>query len=106
MIDPETTRLTAQVLLDAAAVQSARDLSDDQRDDMYGLAVDRLADVQAVRVTVDDETGRGTVDIRRLVTASLVLVNGLLDGWAASAEVDRDQLVAEMRRIVDENVTD
>jgi hypothetical protein len=106
MIDPETTRLVAHVLLDAASVQSADQADDDQRDDMYGLAIDRLAEVEAVRVTQDDETGRVSVDIRRLTTASLVLINGLLDGWAAAAGVDRDQLIAELRGIVDEQVTE
>lgn len=106
MIDPETTRLAAHVLLDAASVQSDDQADDDERDEMYGLAVDRLADIDAIRVTQNDESGKITVDIRRLATASLVLVNGLLDGWASTAGVDRDHLIAEMRRIVDENVNE
>lgn len=106
MIDPQGTRLAAAVLLDAASVQSDDRADADQRDDMYGIVVDRLREIEAVRVTQDDESGKVSVDIRRLLTAAMVLINGCLDGWAAAAHVDRDELIAEMRRIVDENVTE
>ena len=67
--------------------------------------MERLADIKAIRLTEDDETGRRTLDTRRLNSAILVLVNGLLDLLVSSSGVDRDELITEMRRFVDENVT-
>jgi conjugative relaxase-like TrwC/TraI family protein len=55
-------------------------------------------------------TGR---DISRLTTASLVVVHGLLAGWVAcrnahlednAERIDEDDLIAEMCRIIDENI--
>lgn len=106
MIDPETTRFAAHVLLDAVSVHGEIDADEDQLDEMRGLSVDRLAEIDAVRVTQDDETGKVTVDIRRLLTASLVVIHAALTGWAACRDVDRDQLITEMRAIVDESIVE
>ena len=71
---------------------------------MTGLALDRLQEVGSIRLTQDDETGRMTLDIRAAGTGIIAVIQVLLQGWATCAGVDRDELINEARRIVDEEL--
>ena len=78
----------------------------DSRDEMTGLALQRLTDVGAILLTQDDETGQVTLDIARAGTGIIAVIVACLDGWAACVGVDRDELIAEVRTIVDLHLTD
>ena len=105
MIDPEASRQTAHIFLDAASTQ-VRDGSatDDERDDMVALALERLRDVGAIELEQVD--GGLTLDIRRLQTGVLAVIVALLRGWSSCAGVDEDELIVEVRRIIDEHLTE
>ena len=107
MIDPEASRRTAHLFLDAAAVQHQDDDTNfDERDDMVALILERpLAEAGAIQLEQDDD-GHITVDIRRLQTGVLAVITALLEGWASCAQVDRDLIIADVRRIIDEHITD
>jgi hypothetical protein len=107
MLDPEASRQTAHIFLDAAAVHHRDDpTADDVRDEMTGLAFERLTEVGSIRLTQDDETGAMTLDIARAGTGILAVIIACLDGWAACSGVDRDELIIEVRRIVDANLVE
>ena len=107
MLDPEASRQTAHIFLDAVAVHHRGDPTDDDaRDDMTDLALQRLRGVGSIRLTQDDETGRVTLDIARAQTGILAVIIACLDGWAACSGVDRDELISEVRSIVDTHLTD
>lgn len=98
MLDPEASRQTAHIFLDAAAVHHRDDpTSDDIRDDMTALALQRLSDVGSIRLEQDDHTGQVTLDIARAGTGILAVIIACLDGWAACSKVDRDELIAQVR---------
>jgi hypothetical protein len=101
MKDPETTRLVAHVLLDGVAVHNDPNLSEDDSDEMRNIAIDRLAEVEAVRVTQNDETGRLQVDIVRLATAAMLVVKVALESCAEATGQDRDVLIAGYRAEID-----
>jgi hypothetical protein len=106
MIDPESTRQAAHVLLDAVSVHQDDAPGHDTRDDMMGIALERLGEIGAVRPMVDDNGTITGADIRRLTTAAGLVIHAMLRGWAASAKVDPDELLAEVRLIVDESISD
>jgi hypothetical protein len=107
MLDAEASRQTAHIFLDAAAIHNRHDLTDlEARDDMTGLAFERLAEVGSILITQDDETGRVTLDIARAGTGIVAVIIACLDGWAACAGEDRDALISEVRRIVDHTLVD
>jgi hypothetical protein len=67
MIDPEASRQTAHIFLDAAAAHHRDDpTADDVRDDMTVLALERLAAVGSIQVMQDDETGAITLPVMAL----------------------------------------
>lgn len=102
MNDPEASRQTAHVFLDAVAVHNRTDPTDhDTRDEMRALAIQRLNDVGSIRVTQDDETGRITMDIGPATTGIIAVMIAFLEGWAACSGIDRDQLISEVRSIID-----
>lgn len=107
MLDPEASRQTAHIFLDAAAVHHHGDQTDDDaRDTMTDLALQRLAEVGSIRITQDDETGRIALDIARAQTGILAVIIACLNGWAACSGLDRDELIAEVRTIVDTHLTE
>jgi hypothetical protein len=107
MLDAEASRQTAHIFLDVAAIHDRGDLSDmDSRDQMTGLAFQRLQEVGAILLTQDDDTGQITLDIARAGTGIISVIVACLDGWAGCAGVDRDELIAEVRTIVDKHLTD
>jgi len=107
MLDPEASRQTAHIFLDAAAVHHRSDPTDDAtRDAMTDLALQRLADAGSIRLAQDDETGRITLDIARAQTGILAVIIACLDGWAACSGQDRDALIAEVRTIIDTHLTE
>lgn len=107
MLDPEASRQTAHIFLDAVSIHHPHEQADhDARDDMTGLALERLQDVGSIQVTLDDETGRVALDIRAAGTGIITVIQILLQGWATCAGVDRDVLINEARRIVDEELRD
>lgn len=109
MLDAEASRQTAHIFLDAVAVHdraSDQPTDHDARDDMTNLALQRLTEVGSIRLEQDDETGRITLDIARAGTGIIAVIVACLDGWAACARMDRDELIANVRTIIDENVVD
>jgi len=107
MLDPEASRQTAHIFLDAAAVHHRGDPTDhDSRDDMTALALQRLVEVGSIRITQDGESGPITLDIARAQTGIVAVIIACLDGWAACRGVDRDELIAEVRTMVDTHLTD
>lgn len=107
MIDPETTRQAAHVFLDAVTVhQGDEQADDDTRDDMMGLALDRLGEVRAVRPVVDESGQITGVDIRRLTTAAGLVIHALVRGWARETGADPDELIAHVRGVIDEALAD
>jgi len=107
MLDAEASRQTAHIFLDAVAVHHRGDSTDgDARDEMTALALQRLTEAGSILITQDEETGRFTLDIARAQTGILAVIIACLDGWAACSGVDRDELIAEVRRIVDTHLTD
>lgn len=109
MLDPEASRQTAHIFLDAVAVHdrgSDLPIDHDARDDMTDLALQRLTEVGSIRLKQDDETGRITLDIARAGTGIIALIIACLDGWAACAGIDRDELIAEVRTLIDDNLVD
>ena len=106
MLDPEASRQTAHIFLDAAAVHHRGDTTtDDERDEMTGLALEQLAAVGSIQVLRDDETGAITLDIARAQTGILAVLVACLDGWAACSGLDRDELITQVLAIVDANLT-
>lgn len=101
MNDPDTTRLVAHVLLDGVAVHNDPTLSEDDSDEMRNVAIDRLGDIEAVRVTESEETGRMQVDISRLSTAAMLVVKVALESLEEATGRDRDMLIAEFRAEID-----
>ena len=65
------------------------------------MALERLPEVGAIRLTQDEETGAITLDIARAGTGILAVIIACLDGWAGCSGVDRDELISEVRGIVD-----
>ncbi len=107
MLDPEASRQTAHIFLDAVAVNNRHDPTDDAtRDDMTALAMQRLTKVGSILLLQDDETGQITLDISRAQTGIIAVIIACLDGWAACSGVDRDQLITEVRNIIDAALTD
>jgi hypothetical protein len=107
MLDPEASRQTAHIFLDAAAVHHGDDpTADDVRDEMTALALQRISEVGSIRLMRDDETGAVTLDIARAGTGILAVIIACLDGWAGCSGVDRDELISEVRRIVDANLVE
>lgn len=47
-----------------------------------------------------------TLDIARAGTGIIAVIRGCLDGWAACAGMDRDELIADVRTMIDENLVD
>jgi hypothetical protein len=107
VLDPRASRETAHIFLDAVAVNNRRDPTDGAtRDNMTALALQRLTEVGSILLTQDDETGRISLDISRAQTGIIAVIIACLDGWAACSGVDRDQLIAEVRNIIDNSLTD
>lgn len=107
MLDSEASRQTAHIFLDAAAIHHRGDSTDDgARDEMTGLALQRLTEVGSILVTMNDETGTVVLDIARAQTGILAVIIACLDGWAGCAGVDRDELIAEVRTIIDAHLVD
>ena len=106
MLDPEASRQTAHIFLDAVAVNNRRDPTDHAaREDMTALALQRLTEVGSILLLQDDETGRISLDISRAQTGIIAVIIACLDGWAACSGVDRDDLINEVRVIIDTELT-
>lgn len=106
MLDPEASRQTAHIFLDAAGLHRHDEPADfDQRDEMTALALARLPEVGSIILTQDDDTGAITLDIARAATGIITVIIAALQGWATCAGVDRDVIIGEIRRIVDEELT-
>lgn len=73
---------------------------------MTALAMQRLTEVGSILLTQDADTGRITLDISRAQTGIIAVIIACLDGWAACSGIDRDQLIAEVRNIIDNSLTD
>lgn len=102
MLDAEASRQTAHIFLDAAAVHHLDDATDfATRDDMTELALRRLREVGSILLTQDDETGRVSLDITRAQTGILAVIVACVEGWANCAGVDPDEIITEVRRIID-----
>ena len=107
MRDPEASRLTAHVFLDAAAVHDHDDLSNaDVRDDMTELAMQRLAEIGSIEILQDEDTGRISLDFARAGTGIIAVIVTCLQGWATSAGLDRDQVISTVRGIIDDTFAD
>ena len=102
MLDPEASRQTAHVFLDAAAIYHPKDsTSFEVRDDMTELAIQRLREVGSIGVSQDDETSRVSVDMSTAVTGIIAVISACVQGWAKTAGVDRDLIISEVRNIID-----
>ncbi|MCU1624100.1 MAG: hypothetical protein JWL79_2945 [Frankiales bacterium] len=107
MLNPEASRQTAHIFLDAVAVHNRNDATDDDaRDEMTGLVLDRLREVGSIQILQDDETGNLTLDFRAAGSGIIAVMVALLDGWVGSSGVDRDVLVSEVRDIIDEHLVE
>lgn len=60
----------------------------------------------SIRVMQDDETGAISLDIARAQTNMLAVITARLDGWAGCSGVDRDELIVEVRSIIDAHLTE
>jgi hypothetical protein len=106
-LEAEASRQTAHIFLDVAAIHDGEDVSDlEARDAMTGVALQRLLDVGSILLTQDDDTGQITLDIARAGTGIVAVIVACLDGWAASAGVNRSELIAEVRTIVDQHLVE
>jgi hypothetical protein len=100
MASTETGRLAAHVLLDAV---STFDSSAPEKESgrILDLAVARLAEVDCVTATYDDETDTATVDASDLVGGTVVLINALVERIAAELGLERAVVVSQTREALD-----
>lgn len=106
MHDPEASRQTAHIFLDAAGLHRHDDLADfDLRDEMTNLALQRLREVGSIQILQNPDTGGVSLDFRAAGTGIIAVIVAALQGWATCAGIDRDVVISEVRRIVDEQFT-
>lgn len=93
-------RQAAMVLLDAVSAFDHSQGDTPENAAAVKLALQRLSDVEAVSVLVDDETGEYHVDIVRLVGASLSIITLLHRYIAEQRGADYDAVLATIRETV------
>lgn len=95
---PEAGRLAAHVLVDALSV--FRD-SDEDPAVAVDLALQRLADLRTVGVTIDEDEGSAQVDLSQLAGGWLVASNWLLELAVTRHPTSRLDVLAELREFLD-----
>lgn len=100
LTDPEITRQAAHVLLDALSIYD--DLGVQDPDRAIGTALQRLGEIGAIRLLVDDEAETKTVDARPLLLAALQLITASTTQWL-DARPDRTgfEVIAILRGSMD-----
>lgn len=96
---PEGSRQTAHVLLDA--VSTYEESASETWPDLATLSLDRLNEVDAVEVTVDEESEAIDIDISNLIGGSLTTLNFLIEYAMRASGQNRHEIVVAAREFLD-----
>jgi len=100
MTDPEVTRQTAHVLLDA--LSAFDDSSNPDPNAGMRLALRRLQEIDAVSILYDDETDTRTVDAQPLLQASLnLLTSAIVTRLNENPNLPGVDVITELREVTD-----
>lgn len=98
---PEAGRQTVQVLLDLVSVFDP-DLGDDPANaEAINLAVQRLSDIGAVAVELDEDADELTIDLSGLIGGTAVLVAWLVRQLELEAKTSREDVISTARQSID-----
>ncbi|WP_213816690.1 hypothetical protein [Glaciihabitans sp. dw_435] len=94
----EIGRLAANVLIDAVSAYDT-ELSEQSKSEMMTLALERLSDVEAIGVSVDEgeEEVEIHVNLDNLVGGTIVSIHWLISELAEARGTSTEQVISQLR---------